>query len=42
MKAYDELKVETETIQQQMAEAKKNVRASSTQRSTFVQRVYIY
>jgi hypothetical protein len=32
MKSYDELKAEMETIQQQMAEAKKNERANDSEK----------
>jgi hypothetical protein len=32
MKSYDELKAEMETIQQQMAEAKKNERANDSKK----------
>jgi hypothetical protein len=44
MKSYDELKAEMESIQQQMAEAKKNERTNErTQRSkTSLQRVWLY
>ena len=33
MKSYDELKAEMETIQQQMAEAKKNERANTLKKA---------
>ena len=43
MKSYDELKAEMETIQQQMAEAKKNERTNALKEvKRSMQRVWLY